>query len=105
MTRGGRRAALPLACSAHACPVEPVASAFSCVCRGLWWAPTFRLRAYAIGFMRQGSMAGDLFRHQKRALAFMLHRERPGVGGPAGGILADDQVRQLFNMEAGVAVL
>ena len=37
-------------------------------------------------------MVGDLFRHQKRALAFMLHRERAGVGGPAGGILADDQV-------------
>ncbi len=37
-------------------------------------------------------MAGGLFRHQKRALAFMLHRERPGVGAPAGGILADDQV-------------
>ena len=37
-------------------------------------------------------MIGSLFRHQKRALAFMLHRERAGVGGPAGGILADDQV-------------
>ena len=50
-------------------------------------------RNKGLGFMRQGSMAADLFRHQKRALAFMLHRERPGVGGPAGGILADDQVR------------
>lgn len=43
-------------------------------------------------YVRQGLMLGGLFRHQKRALAFMLHRERAGVGGPAGGILADDQV-------------
>ncbi len=37
-------------------------------------------------------MPGELFRHQKRALAFMLQRERGAGGGPAGGILADDQV-------------
>ncbi len=40
----------------------------------------------------QGSMPGELFRHQRRALAFMLQRERGAGGGPAGGILADDQV-------------
>ncbi|KAK9827260.1 hypothetical protein WJX81_004258 [Elliptochloris bilobata] len=39
----------------------------------------------------EGSMVGGLYRHQMRALAFMLHRERPESGGPMGGILADDQ--------------
>jgi hypothetical protein len=37
-------------------------------------------------------MPGELFRHQRRALAFMLQRERGAGSGPAGGILADDQV-------------
>ena len=48
-------------------------------------------------------MLDELFPHQKRALAFMLHRERVGVGGPPGGILADDQVCLLFPSPIGCA--
>lgn len=40
----------------------------------------------------QGSMTVELLPHQKRALAWMLHREQPGTKPPvAGGLLADDQ--------------
>ncbi|KAL3158216.1 hypothetical protein ABBQ38_010470 [Trebouxia sp. C0009 RCD-2024] len=40
----------------------------------------------------EGSMTVELLPHQKRALAWMLHREQPGTKPPvAGGLLADDQ--------------
>lgn len=40
----------------------------------------------------QGSMTVELLPHQKRALAWMQHREQPGTKPPvAGGLLADDQ--------------
>ena len=40
----------------------------------------------------QGSMTVELLPHQKRALAWMQHREQPDTKPPvAGGLLADDQ--------------
>lgn len=40
----------------------------------------------------QDSMTVELLPHQKRALAWMQHREQPGTKPPvAGGLLADDQ--------------
>ena len=40
----------------------------------------------------QGSMTVDLPPYQKRALAWMLHREQPDARpAVAGGLLADDQ--------------
>ena len=102
MTRRGLRAMLRLA--THACAAEPVAGACVC-CFSVHGCKRLRATTRGLGLTRQGSMVGNLFRHQKRALAFMLHRERPGVGGPAGGILADDQVRQSFCIRSGRLML
>lgn len=49
-------------------------------------------------------MAGELFRHQTRALAFMLQREGVPDNGPAGGILADDQVLLQRIVRVGMGV-